>query len=66
MGYSYQDLDTRTRVLEDKVEFLLKMVYMNVNFPEGPKMVSGTELYRLQQAAGVTLTPSIEAKDGGN
>ena len=55
---SIQDIETRVIVLEDKVEFLLSHVPVNIKLPNGSIRV-GTmlDLYRMSKATGQDPIP---------
>ena len=65
---SVQELDTKVRVLEDKVDFLLNAIRIGrasslVGMP--PVVVSMLDLYQESKAAGLTIAPpSVEDESG--
>lgn len=63
---SYQDIDVRLKVIEDKVEFLLNAVRISqpspiIGYP--PRVFSLKDLYLESKAAGLMIE---ENKNGGD
>lgn len=68
MGYSYQDLDTRLKVLEDKLDFVMRMLptpiaskTLDSKGQRQVKMVTMKDLYLLSKTSGLTPTVAAES-----
>jgi len=72
-GYSYQDLETRLRVVEDKLDFVMRMLptpvaskTLDATGQRQVKMVTMKDLYLLSKATGLTPTPVQELQRTGD